>query len=190
MIMSRKVTIDNSAAMIKDFIPYPEIETIRLRLRKISVADLEDMFFMRSDSEVNLYLGDYRHASKQVTSEWLDKIIAGIENEDWLFWVMESKVERRFVGSVCLWNLSTKTNSAELGYAVHPDFQKQGLMDEALKAVVNFGFERMKLSFIDAFTHRENQPSIRLLERNAFVFDPNRKAEEGSSNICYVKKSK
>ena len=41
-------------------------------------------------------------------------------------------------------------------------------MDEALKSVVNFGFSKLNLSTIEAFTHNENESSLKLLKKNEF----------------------
>lgn len=39
-------------------------------------------------------------------------------------------------------------------------------MSEAIKKVIDFGFNDMRLKSLEAFTHKENLPSIKLLERN------------------------
>jgi RimJ/RimL family protein N-acetyltransferase len=41
-------------------------------------------------------------------------------------------------------------------------------MDEALKCVINLGFQKTGLEAIEAYTHKENTGSIHLLERNDF----------------------
>jgi ribosomal-protein-alanine N-acetyltransferase len=52
---------------------------------------------------------------------------------------------------------------------LHPDFQAKGIMNEALLAVIKFGFEIMKVNTIDAEVDPNNIPSIKLLYRNGFV---------------------
>ena len=52
---------------------------------------------------------------------------------------------------------------------LHPDFQAKGIMNEALLAVIKFGFEIMKVNTIDAEVDPNNIPSIKLLQRNGFV---------------------
>jgi ribosomal-protein-alanine N-acetyltransferase len=42
-------------------------------------------------------------------------------------------------------------------------------MSEALQAVINYGFTSIKLHSITANVNPNNQPSIRLLEKNGFV---------------------
>ena len=58
---------------------------------------------------------------------------------------------------------------AEIGYLLHPDYQQKGIMDEALKAVIKYGFETMQLHSIEANVNPANAASMKLLEKNGFV---------------------
>ena len=58
-------------------------------------------------------------------------------------------------------------------------------MTEALKNIINYGFNTLKLNKIEAFTHKENGSSKRLLENNGFVFKEKRKDEGNSSNLIF-----
>ena len=84
-----------------------------------------------------------------------------------------------------MWNFSNDNKIAEIGYDLSPTFQRKGIMDEALKSVVTFGFSKLNLSKIEAFTHKENQSSIRLLENNKFLFIENRKDKNNTKNIIF-----
>ena len=55
------------------------------------------------------------------------------------------------------------------GYALHPDQQGKGLMQEAMTAVLEYGFKIMKLHSIEANVNPNNLSSIKLLVRNNFV---------------------
>jgi len=59
------------------------------------------------------------------------------------------------------------------------------LQDEALKSVIDFGFSKLNLYKIEAFTHKANENSIRLLENNRFRFIENRKDEDNANNIIF-----
>jgi ribosomal-protein-alanine N-acetyltransferase len=54
-------------------------------------------------------------------------------------------------------------------------------MSEAIVAVLHFGFNELHLKTIEAFTHKNNKPSIALLEKHHFVFQSERR-EEGFEN--------
>jgi ribosomal-protein-alanine N-acetyltransferase len=62
----------------------------------------------------------------------------------------------------------------ETGYEIHPDFWKQGLMTEALQAMIQFSFgpqDLMPVHRIEAIVYPENTGSIRLLEKLGFTLE-------------------
>jgi [ribosomal protein S5]-alanine N-acetyltransferase len=58
---------------------------------------------------------------------------------------------------------------AEIGYALHPEHQGIGLMQEALNAVLDYGFTVMNLHSVEANVNPNNAASINLLQRNGFM---------------------
>lgn len=59
---------------------------------------------------------------------------------------------------------------AEIGYALNSEHLKgKGVMTEALKAVVTFGFTQMNLHRIEAFIGPKNEASIRLVQKLHFT---------------------
>ena len=78
------------------------------------------------------------------------------------------------IGTICFWNLSADRRSAELGFELHPDHQGKGYMDEAMKEVIGFAF-RSGFTCLDAYTHKDNLASTKLLLKHGFVHDEKRK---------------
>lgn len=89
------------------------------------------------------------------------------------------------IGSICLWNFSNNLKTAEVGYSLYPEFQNKGIMSEALKSVIDYGFNELKLDKIEAFTHSKNEPSKKLLEKNGLQINHNRKDENNSFNTIF-----
>lgn len=56
----------------------------------------------------------------------------------------------------------------ELAFELHPDYQGQGLMTQALQTITRIGFNEMHAERIEAFTLTDNLPSIKVLERVGF----------------------
>jgi ribosomal-protein-alanine N-acetyltransferase len=75
------------------------------------------------------------------------------------------------IGTICYWNLNYNEESAEIGYELMPDMQGKGIMQEAITAVIAWGFNEMKLETITAFPIGENERSVRLLEKNRFSYN-------------------
>jgi ribosomal-protein-alanine N-acetyltransferase len=66
-----------------------------------------------------------------------------------------------------------------------PKFQGKGIMNESLKSILEFGFKNLNLDLIEAYTHKRNLSSKKLLERNRFILDVNKKDEHNQDNIIY-----
>ena len=60
---------------------------------------------------------------------------------------------------------------SEIGYELRREFRGQGLMQEALRAVLAFGFQAMGLHSIEAQADARNHGSRRVLERAGFVLE-------------------
>jgi len=149
---------------ITNFTPFPVLTTERLTLRQLSTADQQDIFVLRSDSEINKYL--YREPSKSITDaiNFIDKINDNIKNNQSIYWVISLTSTKTFVGTICLFDFSGETtikneqyeqdkNSCEIGYELMTEFQGQGMMKEALTEVINYAFETLQFQKIVAFTH-------------------------------------
>ena len=103
------------------------------------------------------------------------------ENKSY-YWGITLKENGKMIGTVCLWNLSADRKSAELGYELHPDYQRKGYMDEAIKEVIGFAF-RSGFTSLEAYTHRDNLASTKLLLKHGFVHDEEKRPEPLSDDI-------
>ena len=68
----------------------------------------------------------------------------------------------------CLWNFSENLEKAELGYELNKAHQRKGYMGEAVKVVIAFAFNNLKIKNLEAYTHIDNAGSISLLRKNSF----------------------
>ncbi|MEO8765884.1 MAG: GNAT family N-acetyltransferase [Ginsengibacter sp.] len=60
-------------------------------------------------------------------------------------------------------------NHVEIGYEIHPQFQRRGIGTEAAKALVDFAFAK-DIDGIKAHTVREENNSVRILKKLGFNF--------------------
>ena len=170
------------------FQPFPEIETDRLLLRKIKVSDVNEVLFLRSNETVNEFIirPENRKTKNQADAlEFIEMIISEIEENKSISWEITVKNNPKMIGSICLWNFSNNLKTAEVGYSLYPEFQNKGIMSEALKSVIDYGFNELKLDKIEAFTHSKNEPSKKLLEKNGLQINHNRKDENNSFNTIF-----
>ncbi len=171
--------------MKSNFSPFPEIQTERLLLRQTVKNDREDVFFLRSNEEVNKFIRRKRANSLKEAEDFIEKITEGWKNEKNINWSIFHKGNPNMIGSICLWNFSADRKIAEVGYDLKPIFHNQGIMTEALQAILKFGFESLYLFQIEAFTDHRNKSSTELLKRNGFSLNDKRKDEDDLDNIIF-----
>lgn len=150
------------------FTPFPIINSERLILRQATIADKEEIYFLKSNDNVLKYLDNQKHENVDFTEKFIINILKGIKNNVWIHWAINLKTNNKFIGTICIWNISEDKSSAEIGFELMPSYQGIGLMHEALSEVVKYGFQNLKVNNIIAYTHKDNIKSINLLKRNGF----------------------
>jgi ribosomal-protein-alanine N-acetyltransferase len=165
--------------------PFPILKTERLTLRQLTETDVKAIYTLRSNESVNRYIKRSRQVTLDEAKTFINKINVGINQHSWIYWAICLKDTTDLVGTICLWNFSDDKTMAELGYELDPTYQGQGYLNEALKSVVLYAFVTIGLTSIEAYTHRENLSSTRLLEKNKFRLDPTKVDEGNTNNIVY-----
>ncbi|MBL7894153.1 MAG: GNAT family N-acetyltransferase [Bacteroidia bacterium] len=151
-----------------NFTPFPTLTTSRLILRNVTLNDAPEMQFMRSDERVMRYIDKERAKSLKEAEEFI-LLINNLEKENnAVTWAICTPENSKLQGTICLWNFKKPHYRAEVGYALHPDLQGKGLMNEALNAVLNYGFNTIKLHSIEAIVNPANDASIGILKKNNF----------------------
>jgi ribosomal-protein-alanine N-acetyltransferase len=84
-------------------------------------------------------------------------------------WAITLNDENKVIGTICYWDLLKDHFRSQIGYELHPDYHRRGIMQEALTRVLDYGFNNMQLHSIEAHVAPDNEPSIKLLEKNRFV---------------------
>jgi [ribosomal protein S5]-alanine N-acetyltransferase len=164
---------------------FPTIETERLLLRKPTLTDAGALFALRANKSVNQYLDGFQHNTIEQTQQFLRDLIAGLDAGKSPYWMMMLKESPVFVGTICIWNVHSIAQKAEVGYVLHPDYQGSGYMHEAMEQVLNHARYHMGLHTIEAYTHKYNARSIKLLDKNGFVLDPTQMPVE-KDNVVYA----
>jgi ribosomal-protein-alanine N-acetyltransferase len=140
------------------------MNTARLTLRPLLGTDDHQIFALRTNESVNRYLGRKPGTSIDDARKFIQTIL---ENHS-LYWAITLTGTDELIGTSCLFNVSDNCQKAEIGYELLPDFQQQGIMQEAIIQVVDFAFRQLHIHLLEAYTHRDNQASTRLLERLNF----------------------
>lgn len=172
---------------------FPILKTDRLILRDLTRDDWEEILFLRSDPRINSFIKrppERQTNTKDQAFEFIERINGERNTHEWFYWCITRKEDPTTIGTICLWNFDADSETAELGYDLNPEFQGQGLMSEALEIVIKFGFRELHKLQVEAFTHKHNIRSIRLLNRHGFKentvrkdpFNPDKRIFERSKN--------
>lgn len=165
---------------------YEELHTKRLYLRAIDETDVNEILFLRSDIIVNKFVKRELTKNSDDALKFIDKIKNSITNKSVYYWCITQKKDPKAIGTICLWNFTPDFKTAEVGYDLHPDFHRKGIMTEALKAVLDFGFKRLNLDNIEAYTQHNNMASLRLLDKLYFNQIPLKIDKGNADNIVLI----
>jgi RimJ/RimL family protein N-acetyltransferase len=78
---------------------------------------------------------------------------------------MALKADDRVIGSIRLWVIDEDNRTAEIGYALHKDYWRQGLTSEAARALIRVGFETLGLHRIIAICDARNRGSWSVMRK-------------------------
>ncbi len=141
----------------------PKLETERLVLRKLLYKDVNDIYSYAHDEEVAQYVMWDAHHSELETLEFLNVVIELYNKNEPAPWGIELKETKKIIGTIGFVSLESEHNKAEVGYTLAKQYWNKGITTEALKKVIQFGFEKMRLNRIEAKCIKENEQSIKVL---------------------------
>ena len=139
---------------LKLFINIPTLVTDRLLLRKISTIDIYDVFEYASDPEVSKYLMWHPHRTLAYTKDYL-KYLGKMYRKS-MFYDWGITYNGKMIGTVGFSSFDIKNNTGEIGYVLNRKFWGIGIATEAVKRVIDFGFNELSLDRIEAIFLPEN----------------------------------
>jgi ribosomal-protein-alanine N-acetyltransferase len=151
------------------FDTFPEIVTERLILNEITMKDLDVFHALRSNKEIMKYIPGRLAKTKQDTIDIITNSHNLLAEGNNISWGIRIKVNNLLIGSIGYYRIQWSNLRGEIGYILHPEFQGKGIMSEAMKTILDFGFETMKFHTIEAVLDPENKASENILIRNGFV---------------------
>lgn len=163
--------MSNDLALGQALRDLPQLETPRLLLRRMRLDDDADMFAYASDPEVTKTLTFETHLSIDDSRGFLQSVADGYARGDTAAWGIEHRDSRRFIGTIGFGQIHQGGYVGTVGYALNRHFWGQGLMTEALTAVIDFGFRHMGLCRIEAVCRLDNVGSYRVMEKGGMQFE-------------------
>jgi ribosomal-protein-alanine N-acetyltransferase len=152
-----------------NFHPFKNIETNRLFLRRIDNNDVNEVLALRGNPAIMKYIPRPLAKSKEDALEHIAMINEKIENNTGINWGITLKGNSKIIGIIGHYRIQPENHRAEIGYMSLPEYNGKGYITEAIKEVVAYGFEQLKLHSIEAVIDPDNIASERVLQKNGFV---------------------
>jgi ribosomal-protein-alanine N-acetyltransferase len=153
-----------------DFTTFPILVTKRLILRDLQPSDATDVLVFRGDSIVQKYDDPIIHTDAEARL-FIDELHAEYNNQEGISWAVTLKKQDVVIGAFGLHHWDRFHRRAEAGYGLARAYWGQGIGSEALRAIIQFGYDQMNLNRIYARTIADNHESVRLLERLGFQLE-------------------
>ncbi|WP_343659275.1 GNAT family N-acetyltransferase [Chryseobacterium sp.] len=165
-----------------------KLETERLLLRDINESHVEDILRIRSNEIINQFVIRNSPKNNYDALQFILTIKERTKNNQTIYLGISLKEQPKIIGTICLWNFSEDRKIAEVGYELLPEYHRQGIMSEALKAVLDVGFNELNLEEILAITNKFNENSKGILLKHNFVLLEEEKDEGFPDNIIFILK--
>jgi len=152
-----------------DFKTFPILETPRFILRQMVEADADAVFAIRNDLEVTRHNIGAPYTDKEQALALIRDMAWNYGDQHELRWGITLKHDPSWVIGMCGYNYWIRRDQrAAIGYDLAQAHWGQGIMPEALRAIIGFGFQHMSLHRIEADVSAENVASQRVLENLGF----------------------
>lgn len=163
------------------------LETQRLILRRFTENDVEDMFHnWASDREVTKFLSWEPHDNIQVTKDILCPRIRSYEKEDFYYWAIMIKEERKVIGGIGAFNICNTHHRCEMGFCIGRNYWNKGIMTEALQTTIRYLFIEIGFNRIQATHHINNSASGKVMMKSGLKHEGTLKQHQMDKKGNYV----
>jgi len=148
------------------------LETDRLILRHLELADLDDLYALYCDPDMVRYIPDASHSLEETRAE-LEWHMHGYPRHPELgLWATVLKETNALLGHCGLlpWTIDGR-DEVEVAYMIDKAYWGQGLGTEAAQAILNYGFQRLGLPRLICLIDADNAASIKVAEKIGMRFE-------------------
>jgi RimJ/RimL family protein N-acetyltransferase len=148
------------------------LETARLRLRRLTVDDVDHLYELDADPLVMRYINGGRETPRdEVEHDVLPRMMRWYDvRTDVGHWAGELVATGEFVGWFGLSPVGDDPADLSLGYRLRREFWGQGLASEGCRALVRAAFNDIGAERVSAETMTANKASRRVMEKAGLKF--------------------
>ncbi len=149
----------------------PTLKTERLILRPLRMSDAKDLFAYAHDPLVSRHVLWDAHESVRDSRQFLRGAIRQYRRGEPGSFAITLKDSGRMIGTIGFMWVNVDYKSAEVGYSLSREYWNRGIMTEALRRVVAFGFEELRLNRIEAQHEVDNPASGRVMAHAGMQYE-------------------
>ena len=151
------------------------LQTDRLILRRMTLDDAESICKHMTNENVLKYFIGCPYKTIDEARERVKKLVEDYQKDDCYYWGITLKGKDEVMGGIGSYHVIGGVNDAvanvEVGYWLAYELWGKGIMTAALKAVIKFYFEEVKVNVVRASTTPLNPGSRRVMEKANMVFE-------------------
>ncbi len=137
----------------------PTLETPRLRLRRLNMRDAQDIYDYGRDPLVARHVLWDAYANVAEARSYLRFMLRKYRMGEPASWGIELKKSGKIIGTIGFMWIQRENAAAEAGYSLSRMYWNQGIMTEALAALIDHGFRTLNLNRIEAQHETDNPAS-------------------------------
>ncbi|RAJ83586.1 ribosomal-protein-alanine N-acetyltransferase [Chitinophaga dinghuensis] len=146
---------------------FPVLSTERLTLAPVSMAMLEDIFFIFNDPKVVRFYPVAPLANRGKAMERIQQYQRMFREKTGIRWVIIAKGTHSVVGTIGI-NSMDSNNKCSISYDLSSNWWKRGYMQEAMQAFLAYVFGTLEINRVQAEVMKDNTDSCVLLEKLGF----------------------
>ncbi|MGF7050707.1 ribosomal-protein-alanine N-acetyltransferase [Paenibacillus sp. DS2015] len=149
----------------------PIFETNRLVIRKLEIQDAEDYFYVLSDLETIKHTRWELFQSIEDSTLYLKNLEQKYQLRQAFHWGIVDKDSNKIIGRIAFVNVDVDNDKTEIGYVVSREYWNKGIVFEAARELIKFGFEELGLNRIEARCNEDNVGSERIMQKIGMEFE-------------------
>ena len=149
----------------------PLLETARLVLRAFSMDDINDIFEYASIKEVTDFLPWEAHQTFDDTKAFLKMSREMFKKYGNIDFAILLKQEHKVIGGISIRKWNDINRCADIGYVLSSKYWGRGIITEAIKRIIKFGFEDLNVNRIEAHCDENNTGSYRAMEKAGMKYE-------------------
>ncbi|WP_296280810.1 GNAT family N-acetyltransferase [uncultured Acinetobacter sp.] len=144
----------------------------KIYTRTLNIQHANILFEYLQEDALYHYIPDQKYTSIQTLEERYSRLIQGSVTADeiWMNWVIfNDSVHKQPIGTLQA-TLFPQQEAVQIGYVIFKPFWGKGYASKAVEWLETYLKETFPIQYFEAYVDPQNTASIKVLEKNNFIF--------------------